>query len=51
MEISQMKVRRTLVVLMISLVVGLAAGGCATNNEVTGEDAASYAIRYGGWNH
>ncbi len=51
-EIGQMKVRRkTLAVLLIGFLAGLAAGGCATNNGVTGEDAASNAIRYGGWKH
>ena len=47
-----MKVSRImLAVFLIGFLAGLAAGGCATNNGLTGEDAASNAIRYGGWNH
>jgi hypothetical protein len=63
-KIIPMKVRRTLAMLMIGFLVGLCAGGCATNYAVTGEDGASYGNdgtryegwryggwRYGGWNH
>jgi hypothetical protein len=49
--INPMKARTMLAMLMLSLLVALAAGGCAVNNGATDEDAVSYAIRHGGWNH
>jgi hypothetical protein len=46
-----MKVRTMLATLMLSFLAALAAGGCAVNNGATDENAASYTIRHGGWNH